>query len=453
MLRYFNTQLYYLPKTMTKIKDLIAIMSKTAKSIKKGTFMKVYLVGGYVRDELLGIKGSDRDFCVTGATSEEMINLGYSCVGKEFPVFLHPKTHEEYALARKERKSGHGYTGFVCDFSPDITIEEDLLRRDLTVNAIAKDVNGKLVDPVNGVKDLNARILRHIGNAFIEDPLRVLRLARFYARFYHLGFKVADETLELCKEISASKELENLTPERIWVETEKALKTDNPEIYFMFLRDCNALQQLMPEVYNLIGVPQAEQFHPEGDVFNHTMLAIKAISKLSTNPVKRFAMLTHDFGKSATPKNLLPAHPDHRKNGVPLVKNFCSRLKTPNSYSDLALRICLCHDYLNLLDTPAEELENTINQMNGYRNPDNISALIQCLTADYRGRGTVESNIFTESYNMLYIFTKAKAVDVKPIVAMGLKGLEIKQELTQRRVVAITQAQNYLKSFWEAQLK
>lgn len=410
--------------------------------------MQIYLVGGAVRDELLGIEVGDRDFCVTGATTENMLSQGYSCVGKDFPVFLHPKTHEEYALARTERKNGHGYTGFICDFSPTITIEEDLLRRDLTINAIAKDVNGKIIDPTNGISDLQNKVLRHIGEAFSEDPLRVLRLARFYAKLYNLGFCVADETMMLCKKISKSGELKHLTAERVWIETEKALKTDNPEIYFIFLKNCYALEQVMPEINNLVNIPQEIEFHPEGDAFNHTMLTLKIISSLTKSPEKRFSMLVHDIGKTNTPTDILPKHTDHRERGKPLIKNFCKRLHVPNQYSDLAQKICLCHNYVDLLLEPAETIEKTINIMDGYRNPNNISALAQCLTADYRGRTSYEKGLFTENYNIIYIFSKAKAISTKPIVALGLKGIEIKQELTKRRIAAIQKAQSELQSLW-----
>ena len=299
--------------------------------------MQVYLVGGAVRDHLLGIADADRDYVVVGSTPEEMLSLGYQQVGHDFPVFLHPQSKEEYALARTERKSGHGYHGFICDFSPDTTLEEDLERRDLTINAIAQDDKGKLIDPYHGIDDLHERILRHVSPAFVEDPLRVLRVARFAARFNHLGFKVAPETLDLMKEISASGELETLTPERVWTEMQKALCTPNPEIFIEILHYVGALKVILPEVEALSGVPGPARWHPEIDTLVHTMMTVHRLAQESHDPVARFAMLCHDLGKALTPKENWPHHKNHHALGLKPLESMCKRLKVPNEYYDFAL--------------------------------------------------------------------------------------------------------------------
>ncbi len=406
--------------------------------------MQVYLVGGAVRDKLLGIKNSDRDYCVTGSTPQEMLQQGFSCVGNDFPVFLHPQTKCEYALARTERKQGHGYKGFICDFTPEITLEQDLERRDLTINAIAEDEHGQLIDPFHGQEDLQRRILRHIGPAFREDPLRVLRLARFYARFAHFGFQVADETKQLCAQMVASGELSHLTAERIWLETEKALATDTPELYFYFLRDCGALAVVFPQLYQLNFVKQDQVFHPEGNVFIHTMMTLQVITKLSKNIANRFAMLVHDFGKLATDPNDLPHHPNHQALGVPLVKEFCKALRIPKHYSDYAVAVSSNHSYVSLHKKDPKFLLDLFQKMQAFRNPDNIANLALCLSADYWGRGTHESPIFWGAYDLMYIFTKVQQLDIKAIVASGLQGLAIKAEMNRQRLELIKQAQQDL---------
>ncbi len=410
--------------------------------------MHIYLVGGAVRDELLHIKGSDRDFCVEGSSPEELEKLGFKQVGKDFPVFLHPKTNEEYALCRTERKNGHGYTGFICDFSPEITLEEDLKRRDLTINAIAKDENGQIVDPLHGVDDLKNRILRHVGPAFLEDPLRVLRLARFYARFKKFGFTIAEETKSLCIKMTESGELSALTPERVWLETEKALKTDNPECYFEFLEEIGALKVVIPEIQALKDVPENTLYHPEGNTFAHTMLTLKEICKITKNPVVRFGMLVHDFGKTQTPKEKLPNHNEHRKLGSDLIRKMCTRLRIPNEYAEAGMRISRNHSYLNLLNKPAEAIEKTFHDIGAYRFQERIAYLSECLTADYRGRKLKTDAVFPEAYNLVFMFSRAAKIKTGPVLEAGFKGVEIGKEMTRLRCEAIKEAQEELKKLW-----
>ncbi len=300
--------------------------------------MKHYLVGGAVRDALLGLPVMDKDWVVVGATVKQMQTTGYQQVGQDFPVFLHPKTHEEYALARTERKSGQGYTGFVCDFSPDISLEADLQRRDLTINAIAQDEDGTLIDPYGGQQDLQNRILRHVSPAFSEDPLRVLRVARFAARFAHLGFTLADNTLALMKQMVANDELAHLTPERVWREWEKSLSSERPDVFISALRACGALAVVMPEIDALYGVPNPANWHPEVDTGIHTEMVSRYAASLTDDPFIRFAAQVHDLGKALTPASILPGHRGHGDRGLPVIKALCGRLKIPNQYRDLASR-------------------------------------------------------------------------------------------------------------------
>ncbi|MEE3421984.1 MAG: multifunctional CCA addition/repair protein [Succinimonas sp.] len=411
--------------------------------------MRIYLVGGAVRDRLLGIKSKDRDYCVEGARPEDLLSLGYKQVGHDFPVFLHPETGEEYALCRTERKSGHGYNGFVCDFSPDISIAADLKRRDLTINAIAEDEAGNLVDPLNGVRDIREKILRHAGPAFTEDPLRVLRLARFYARFYERGFTVAPETEKLCSEMAASGELLSLTPERVWRETEKALNTNNPEQYFIFLEKTGALKCIMPDLARLREIPEPEGFHPEKDVFAHTMLALREISRITGNPVTRFAMVTHDFGKLETPPECWPAHEKHTEKGAPRIKALAQALKIPAVFRDFAIKISENHSYSRITAKDPEILDRVFSRMGGYKDPHNISVLAECLTADFRGRGKETQKYFTASYDLVYIFARACKITAAPVIQDGFQGAAIQAELSKRRQEAIKTAQDELIRLWE----
>lgn len=397
--------------------------------------MKVYLVGGAVRDKLLGLTGADRDYVVVGATVEEMTAQGYTQVGHDFPVFLHPKTGEEYALARTERKSGHGYTGFVCDFSPDTTLEEDLMRRDLTINAIAQDENDNLIDPYHGLEDLNNRILRHVSPAFVEDPLRVLRVARFAARFHHLGFHVAPETLELMRVIAHSGELKTLTPERVWTEMQKALATPDPEVFIEILHYVDALAEVLPEVEKLSGVPGPVRWHPEVDTLVHTIMTLHRISYETDDPVVRFAMLCHDLGKGLTPRDNWPHHKDHNVLGLKPLENMCQRLKVPNEYRDFAKIVVFYHSFIHhLYREGAKGVVMLFDHLDAWRRPERIKPWILCCKCDFLGRKGFESRPFPRAEYLYEMFVICQTVTAKEFVAQGLKGIAIKEAMFARRV-------------------
>lgn len=397
--------------------------------------MKVYLVGGAVRDKLLGLTGADRDYVVVGATVEEMTAQGYTQVGHDFPVFLHPKTGEEYALARTERKSGHGYTGFVCDFSPDTTLEEDLMRRDLTINAIAQDENDNLIDPYHGLEDLNNRILRHVSPAFVEDPLRVLRVARFAARFHHLGFHVAPETLELMRVIAHSGELKTLTPERVWTEMQKALATPDPEVFIEILHYVDALAEVLPEVEKLSGVPGPVRWHPEVDTLVHTIMTLHRISYETDDPVVRFAMLCHDLGKGLTPRDNWPHHKDHNVLGLKPLENMCQRLKVPNEYRDFARIVVFYHSFIHhLYREGAKGVVMLLDHLDAWRRPERIKPWILCCKCDFLGRKGFESRPFPRAEYLYEMFVICQTVTAKEFVAQGLKGIAIKEAMFARRV-------------------
>ncbi|MEY0556369.1 multifunctional CCA addition/repair protein [Providencia sp. 1701011] len=400
--------------------------------------MKVYLVGGAVRDQLLGLPISDRDYVVVGATPEAMLSQGFQQVGKDFPVFLHPKTHEEYALARTERKIGAGYTGFSCYSAPDVTIEDDLLRRDLTINAIAQDESGEIIDPFHGVIDLDKRILRHVSDAFSEDPLRVLRVARFAARYFEHGFTIAPETLALMQTMAATGELSHLTAERVWTETEKALKSYSPQVYFDVLRQCGALAVLFPEIDALFGVPAPEKWHPEIDTGIHTLMVMKVISRLSKDVDIRFAALCHDLGKALTPPDIWPSHPNHGEAGIPLIETLCVRLKVPTTARDLARLAARYHDKIHVINKlHANDLIAIFDGLDSWRKPERVEQLSLISEADARGRLGLEQQPYPQGVYFRQAFAIAQAVEVKPIVEQGFKGPEIRQELTRQRIEAV----------------
>ncbi|MEM6161553.1 multifunctional CCA addition/repair protein [Erwinia sp. P6884] len=404
--------------------------------------MKTYLVGGAVRDALLNLPVKDKDWVVVGATPDLMLSEGYEQVGRDFPVFLHPVTHEEYALARTERKNGSGYTGFVCYSAPDVTLEEDLQRRDLTVNAIAQDESGHLVDPFNGQKDIKHRQLRHVSAAFNEDPLRVLRVARFAARFAHLGFSVADETLALMRSMAASGELDTLTAERVWKETERALQTQSPQVYFQVLRDCGALAVLFPELDNLYGVPAPAKWHPEIDTGVHTLMTLTIAAQLSDDVAVRFATLFHDVGKGLTPPEKWPSHHGHGPAGVPLVEGVCQRLRVPNAIRDLALLVTEFHDLVHTIGRqPAEALVALFDRLDAWRKPQRIEQIALTSEADARGRTGFENNAYPQGDYLRKAFEIVLNVSTKEVVAAGYKGAEVREELTRRRIAALGQWQ------------
>ena len=400
--------------------------------------MEIYLVGGCVRDKLLGLKTKDRDWVVVGATADELLKLDYKQVGKDFPVFLHPKTSEEYALARTERKTAAGYSGFNFHAAADVTLEEDLIRRDLTINAIAEADNGDLIDPFNGQADIKAKVLRHVSPAFIEDPVRILRLARFAARFAHLDFSIAKETQQLMNEMVNNGEVDSLVPERVWQETMRALGEKTPARYFEVLRDCGALKKLFPEIDRLWGVPQPEKHHPEIDTGIHTMMVLTQAAKLSDDPKVRFAALVHDLGKGTTPKTQWPKHIDHESRGVPLVEKLCDRYRIPNDYRELGIIVAKYHLHYHR----AEELKDktflkTLNSLDAFRRPERFELFLLACEADSRGRTGYEDKNFVQPAIYRKVFNAAKTINAKELVALGLKGKDIKEELNKQRIQAI----------------
>lgn len=402
--------------------------------------MKTYLVGGAVRDALLNLPVKDKDWVVVGASPEEMLSQGYEQVGRDFPVFLHPETHQEYALARTERKSGSGYTGFVCYSAPDVTLEQDLQRRDLTINAIAQDEQGRLYDPYGGKADLDQRLLRHVSAAFNEDPLRVLRVARFAARFAHLNFVVAEETQALMRWMAESGELNTLTPERVWKETEKALETRNPQVYFQVLRECGALAVLFPELDNLYGVPAPAKWHPEIDTGIHTLMTLAIAAQLSPDIAVRFATLFHDVGKALTPPEKWPSHHGHGPAGVPLVAALCQRLRVPNAIRDLALLVTEFHDLVHTVERQsAETLVALFDRIDAWRKPQRVEQIALTSEADARGRTGFESNAYPQGDYLRQAFEVVLSVSTREVVAAGFKGMEVREELNRRRIAALEQ--------------
>ncbi len=400
--------------------------------------MEIYLVGGAVRDALLGLEVKDKDWVVVGAEREALLALKYQQVGGDFPVFLHPKTKEEYALARTERKSGQGYTGFICDFTPDVTLEEDLIRRDLTINAMAKSQSGEIIDPYQGQQDLQNKILRHVSPAFIEDPLRVLRVARFAARFHHLGFTIAPETLKLMQDVVHSGELDSLPAERIWMEWEKSLRTDSPQIFLQVLRDCGALALLLPEFDRLFGVPQPEKWHPEIDTGVHTLMVAEQAAKLTQDPVIRFAAQTHDLGKGLTPKLEWPSHKRHCQLGLSPIKAICERFKIPNAYRELALLVCAEHTNIhNAGELRADTFIKIFDRNDCWRKPERVGALALACMADHLGRTGFEKNAYPQADWLKTVFDAASRVDIQEILAQGLKGKEIRNALTRQRILHV----------------
>ncbi|GAA4899921.1 multifunctional CCA addition/repair protein [Ferrimonas pelagia] len=402
--------------------------------------MKIYLVGGAVRDALLGLPIKDRDHLVVGASITQMQQQGFRQVGKSFPVFLHPDSGEEYALARTERKTGYGYGGFDFDAAPTVTLEQDLIRRDLTINAMARDSEGQLHDPHGGMADLNARILRHVSPAFVEDPLRVLRVARFAARFHHLGFTVAAQTLRLMQQLSDSGELAHLSAERVWQETERALAEPNPEIYFELLHQCGALAVLFPELAALQGVAQPEAYHGGLDALAHTLLALQLAATEQAPPSVRFAVLLHDLGKALTPKSEWPRHIGHESAGLKPVKALCERLRVPNEWRDLALQVCAQH--LNVhraLTLKPSTLLKLFDRCDVWRKPERFSHTLDASRLDAIGRPDQQQAAYPAQAYLQGALAAANRVCVKAIVADGFKGPAIREELSQRRLLALAQ--------------
>ena len=406
--------------------------------------MQVYLVGGAVRDHLLGHPYHEKDYVVVGATPEQLLAQGYQPVGKDFPVFLHPETKDEYALARTERKSGHGYHGFEFYTDVNVTLEQDLIRRDLTINAIAMDDAGNVYDPYGGQRDLEQRVLRHVSDAFVEDPLRVLRIARFAARYKALGFKVADETLELMQELAKSGELEALTPERVWKETSRALMEDHADEYFEVLRACGALKVLFPEIDALYGIPQRPEYHPEIDCGIHTMMSLQQACRANYSLDVRFAVLVHDLGKALTPVDELPRHIMHEERGVKPVTEICDRMRVPTNTKQLAISVCKehlkCHQALSL---KPGTLWRLLQRMDVLRRPERVEAFVQSCECDSRGRLGLEDRAYPQAQYVLDAMQVVRNIKASDLPS-DVKGPDIGEMLIQKRIEAIGQFKHEL---------
>lgn len=394
--------------------------------------MQVYKVGGAVRDKLLGLSTQDTDWVIVGASPEILIQQGYRQVGRDFPVFLHPKTKEEYALARTERKTKGGYTGFNVYAAPDVTLEEDLCRRDLTINAMAEDADGRLIDPFNGQADLQAGILRHVSPAFVEDPVRILRLARFAARF---NFSVAPETLALMQQMLHAGEVDYLVPERVWQETVRALGEAHPERFISVLQECGALAKVFPEIAALFGVPQPAQHHPEIDTGIHTLMVLQQARQLSDDPQVIFAALTHDLGKATTPPEVLPHHYGHEEIGAKLVEQLCHRCRIPTQFQELAVLVARFHTHCHRISelTPRTILQ-TLQQLDAFRRPQRFSQFLIACEADARGRLGLEKRPYPQTALFQKYFEQVQQVSVADVVAEGFTGSQIAEELQWRRL-------------------
>jgi len=414
--------------------------------------LDVYLVGGAVRDQLLNRAVKDHDYLVVGASVDKMLSLGFNQVGKDFPVFLHPKTKQEYALARTERKQGQGYTGFSCYAEPDVTIEQDLLRRDLTVNAMAMTSEGKIIDPYHGQQDLENRVLRHVSDAFIEDPLRVLRVARFAARYHRYGFTIASETLALMTKISESGELLTLSAERVWQEMQRTLAEDtdseneleqaSPEIFFQILHQCQALKALWPELDALWNVPNPAQWHPEICSGVHTMMVLQQAVLLTKNhdnkTAIRFAALCHDLGKGLTASEHWPSHRGHEKAGLPLVEKIAKQLKVPTHYKQLALKVCEhhlhCHKAFQLKPSTILKI---FDQLDVWRKPQEFEDFLIACKSDFLGRLGFEDRPYPQEQFLKEAMLAACQVNAKTFVEQGLTGIAIKEAMAKARLNAI----------------
>ncbi|HEU4591994.1 MAG TPA: multifunctional CCA addition/repair protein [Steroidobacteraceae bacterium] len=407
--------------------------------------MQVYLVGGAVRDRLLGRAVRERDWVVVGARPEELERQGFIPVGRDFPVFLHPETKEEHALARLERKIAPGYRGFTTEFSPHVTLEDDLRRRDLTINAMAEDADGNIIDPHGGRRDLDARLLRHVSEAFAEDPVRILRVARFAARYAPLGFTVADETLALMRRMVEAGEVNALVAERVWAETEKALAEPAPDVFISVLRDCGALKVIYPEIDALFGVPQPQKWHPEIDTGVHLLMALRQAVELGGGLAVRFAVLLHDLGKAATPAYVLPAHHGHEDSGVALVEQLCARVRVPNHLRELAVIAARFHTHVHrALELRADTVLRTLERCDALRRPERFAELLLACEADARGRLGFEQREYPQRAFFAQARERAAAVALDPAERAGMSGEKIGQELRRRRLAAIEELKTQL---------
>ena len=399
----------------------------------------MYLVGGAVRDELLGLAHKERDWVVVGSTPEVLLEKGYQQVGAAFPVFLHPDTGEQYALARTERKQGHGYHGFDVDFHPGVTLERDLARRDLTINAMARSPDGALIDPYGGKVDLASRVLRHVSPAFSEDPLRVLRVARFAARFATLGFTVHPTTQVLMRAITESGELSHLVPERVWGEIESAMSSGRPGVFVDVLRQCGALFVLLPEVDALFGVPQPEKYHPEIDTGIHIIMAMNLAARMEWSSMVVFALLLHDLGKGITDPGHWPSHVGHERAGVPLVERICERFRVPGVYRDLAIRVCALHLRCHrLLETQPARVMALLEDADLLRRPEQLESFVQACEADYRGRRGFEEREYPQARRLAAALEASLSIKARQLDTSGLDGPTIGELLRRSRIEAIS---------------
>lgn len=400
--------------------------------------MHIYLVGGAVRDKLLNYPSIERDWVVVGATAQDMLNQGFSQVGKDFPVFLHPKTKEEYALARTERKTAPGYSGFSFNIASDVTLEQDLARRDLTINAIAQDENGNLIDPYGGQQDINTKTLRHVSDAFSEDPVRILRIARFAARYHHLGFRIAKETLTLMTTMVQAGEADALVAERVWKETARALGERNPQVFIEVLRQCGALERIMPELDALFGVPQPAEHHPEIDTGRHALMCLQQAAKVSDNTCVRFATLVHDLGKACTPEELLPRHHGHEKKGLSQVKSLCRRLSVPNDCKKLALAVCEFHTHCHrATELNPSTVNKLFNNLGAYKHTDFFEQFLQCCQADAQGRTGFEERPYPQAQYLKEALASCQGVNAATFMKEGLQGPAIGEAMTAARIQCI----------------
>lgn len=401
--------------------------------------METYVVGGAVRDELLGLPVKDRDHIVVGATPEQMVELGYKPVGKDFPVFLHPDTHEEYALARTERKVGKGYKGFHVFASPEVTLEEDLARRDLTINAIARAENGELIDPYNGISDIKGRTLRHVSPAFIEDPVRILRVARFAARF--TDFSIAPETMELMRWMVEEGEVDALVPERVWQEISRGLMEARPSRMFETLLDCGALAKILPEVERLWGVPQPPQHHPEVDTGVHVMMVVDYAAKQNYSLPVRFAALTHDLGKGTTAKEVLPQHIGHEDRSVHLLSEVCKRLRVPNDCKELAHIVAKYHGKVHRAEEMRPDtLVRLLQDTDAFRQPERFREFLRACESDSRGRTGFENKSYPQAERLLKVLEAAADVDAGAVARQYSSPEQIRQKVYEARVDAVKAA-------------
>lgn len=411
--------------------------SKHDKLVKN---LKVFLVGGAVRDELLGLPVKEKDWVVVGSSEKEMLSLGFQKVGKDFPVFIHPSTGEEYALARTERKTSKGYYGFSCDFSSNVTLEQDLFRRDLTINAMAKDLEGNLIDPFNGYTDLQKKNLKHVSPAFVEDPIRILRAARFAANFWEQGFSIAEETMNLMKIIVNNRELECVTPERVWKEIEKALLTNNPEEFFIVLRLVGALEYIFPELNKLYGIPQNPAWHPEIDTWIHTMLALKQAVKFSKNPKIRFAVLCHDLGKGTTDPNILPKHHGHEERGVNLIIHWCNRFKVPNGYKKLAIKVAKWHLHSHkAFELNPKTILKLYLSLDAFRNPTILEDFLIACKADATGREGKQNLKYLPEDFLVKNFEIIRNIKPQPFIDKGIVGVKLGEEIRKFQLKLIAE--------------